>query len=153
MPSKFPLPMVYINCNRTFVTHSDGHPNVMSNMTMKTSKLTFRWWLASVYTARKSDVWLEERTEPWRSPCAAWLWRVPDQHLPCNPATAETEFQAQLKRFQTISVVWTAKRHERPNSANIPKSPGVYLPCTICCGSSRLPGSPLQPINSNIGML
>ena len=35
----------------------------------------------------------------------------------------------------------------------IPRIPGVACPCIMCCGSSRFPGSPLQPSNNNMGIL
>lgn len=35
----------------------------------------------------------------------------------------------------------------------IPSIPGVACPCITCCGSSRFPGSPLQPTNNSMGIL
>ena len=35
----------------------------------------------------------------------------------------------------------------------VPSIFGVACPWIMCCGSSRLPGSPLQPTNNNMGIL
>jgi hypothetical protein len=49
---------------------------------------------------------------------------------------------------------WVRRRNaqeEQYNNMHLPSSWDVICPWSICWGSSRFPGSPLQPISSSIG--